>query len=150
MSKWSYKELCGIQSSTDYASLKKAIYLKDNDEFLKGEQMFKVNDWVRIIATGKLTKIPSKHCSSTTLGCIEFGGQQYFSDDIELWQPKEGEWCWLNKELAKITSKDKDGYVTFLKSNGTYSAYHKIDTNFISKYCEPFIGELPTLLKDKE
>ena len=30
---------CGIQSSTVYASLKKAIYLKDNDEFLKGEQM---------------------------------------------------------------------------------------------------------------
>ena len=107
---------------------------------------FKVGDWV--ISNNQALKVEAINDMGNP--CIFDGTWLKEIGTHELWQPKEGEWCWLNKELAKITSKDNDGYVTFLKSNGTYSAYHKIDTNFISKYCEPFIGELPSFLKDKQ
>lgn len=69
------------------------------------------------------------------------GEQKYW----EHWKPKEGEWCWVSKNLSKIVTHDRDGYITCLNSNGTYTEYMKLE--YIYKIAEPFIGELPSFLK---
>ncbi len=63
--------------------------------------------------------------------------------NCEHWQPKEGEWCWFwdkkdnTPSIGKI-EKYHNGYYYSSAFNGS-----------ICEYCEPFIGELPSFLKDK-
>ena len=119
---------CGIQSSTVYASLKKAIYLKDNDEFLKGEQMFKVGDWVRVF--GKPTQIRSMRNNDEGVEYYDTNPPDYREGmlnpvGLELWQPKQGE---------LIINKDINGIITIEKY------YKQLDIY-------PFIGEITWLHK---
>lgn len=57
-----------------------------------------------------------------------------------LWQPKPGEYCWFWENgdkmplFGKLTGMTESG--KFFSDWGTYD------------YCEPFIGKLPTILKD--
>ena len=66
------------------------------------------------------------------------------SDDFTLWMPKEGEWCWMWNDgfdkpyLEKLMKIDKNGKF-YAKSVGDRF-----------KHCEPFIGELPSFIKDKQ
>ena len=63
----------------------------------------------------------------------------------ELWQPKSGEWCWfwcVSDFDAPILSRFynmKDNLFTCTNSK-----------QILFTHCEPFIGQLPTILKDKE
>ena len=69
---------------------------------------------------------------------------QYRSDlchlGLELWQPKPDEWCWFWDEqyttaiLAKFLEKTDKGH------------FEHHGNSF--EYCEPFIGTLPSHLKD--
>ena len=100
-------------------------------------QQFKVGDWLQVIAgnerpIGSLFKVKS---------CLT----RYRAADVKLWEPNEGEWCWIGKNLSKIVTHDRDGYFTCLNSNGTYTAYMELE--YIYKIAEPFIGELPTFLQ---
>ena len=82
--------------------------------------------------------------------------------DIELWQPKPNEWCWFwNKEIdVPILSKLSD--ITNYEDLPTiYYSEHPMyiklgeDDNYeiVESYnfnnCEPFIGQLPTFIKDQ-
>ena len=103
---------------------------------------FKVGDWIRIKAFNKVLQL-SPYTTSTELSCIEFNGQQYFLDDIELWKPKINEWCWF---------WNNDNEVPFLcQLAGTdrhirkYLAHNDYTGNRF-QFCEPFIGTLPTNL----
>ena len=66
---------------------------------------------------------------------------------LTLWQPKEGEWCWFfdNKreipKLGKLKHKTDNQYVAYMTLNASMSVQY-------FKFCEPFIGQLPTTLKD--
>ena len=76
----------------------------------------KTGDWVRIKASNDVIQIPSNHSSSTELNCIEFRGQQYFLDDIELWSPADNEWCVVFNDdrvlymLTQFCRVDRVGY----------------------------------------
>lgn len=71
-----------------------------------------------------------------------------YSNECELWKPKEHEWCWFWDEGMKpVLSK----YVRYLKVLGYVSEgawYQKEKTGW--QYCEPFIGELPSYIQEKE
>ena len=59
--------------------------------------------------------------------------------DIELWQPKLGEWCWFwNQSDINLSISPHIGQY----GNLSYSL------EFYDN-CEPFIGQLPTHLKDQ-
>ena len=70
---------------------------------------------------------------------------QYRSDlchlGLELWQPKVGEWCWFWDENYTTSILAKFENI----SNGLFVENH----GNIFEYCEPFIGQLPTHLKDQ-
>ena len=105
---------------------------------------FKPGDWVRHIA------FKSKHkCISINDG--EFDDKvsvtnshsfdNEFMIDYELWQPKVGEWCWFWDENYTTAILAKFENI----SNGLFVEYH----GNIFDYCEPFIGQLPTHIKDQ-
>lgn len=73
-------------------------------------------------------------------------GPEFYTSDtnIELWQPQKNEYCWFI-DGAKVV------LVKFIGFSASF--YHGIslqnNDNVCSKICEPFIGELPTILKEK-
>jgi len=103
--------------------------------------MFKVGDLV-----------VSKHTGEVCL-CEKIDGDEFYSNEnkwhittsYSSWQPKEGEWCWFyNTGEGKpfcgkfVTIIQKNNYTTYRAHN----AWHECE------YCEPFIGELPSFLKE--
>jgi len=99
--------------------------------------MFKVGDWVTWVNPANGNK------ELTLIKTIE--DKEAFDEwGEELWQPKEGEWCWFyNTGEGKpfcgkfVTIIQKNNYTTYRAHN----AWHECE------YCEPFIGELPTFLQ---
>ena len=107
------------------------------------EPKFKVGDWVvnRINEIGQilqedykgkgLYKISNTHALKCEVGTS--------AKDLTIWVPKSGEWCWFwvdgqdYPDLRKLNKTDKhtSPYITI-----------PIDRY---KFCEPFIGNLPTL-----
>ena len=106
------------------------------------EPKFKVGDWVRDKTSKQHTikKVTSVYSDSVTVVDSTIGINVMLIKDLELWQPKEGEWCWFweNSDkrplLGKLTGITESG--KFFSGWGTYD------------YCEPFIGQLPTNLKE--
>ena len=105
--------------------------------------MFKVGDWIRIKGTlesdiFKLTENEIKY-KEIILGHFIFEENTWTH-----WQPAEGEWCWMWNDgfdkpyLEKLMKIDKNGKF-YAKSVGDRF-----------KHCEPFIGELPSFIKDKQ
>lgn len=85
---------------------------------------FKLGDWV---------EIPSLSTKPV----------QYRSDlchlGLELWQPKVGEWCWFwNSADIELSISPHLGQY----GNLSYSLE-------FYENCEPFIGQLPTFIKDQ-
>ena len=72
---------------------------------------------------------------------------QFEDNDIELWQPKVGEWCWYKHLLVKVISVDKrdDGIIRYVVSAPMYAEQY---SGAIS--LEPFIGTLPSICKNKQ
>ena len=73
---------------------------------------------------------------------------QYRSDlchlGLELWQPKVGEWCWF----WNVTNFDAP---TLSKFYGMQDKLFKCTNSkqYLFTHCEPFIGQLPTSIKDQ-
>ncbi len=94
------------------------------------EPKFKVGDWVR---DGKNIY---QFIEPSSIYSYELSLNR-----CELWQPQPGEWCWFWENGDKIPSFGKLTGMT--ESGKFFSGWGIYD------YCEPFIGELPTNLKDK-
>lgn len=133
------------------------------------ECTFKVGDLVRVSSGSKHTLIQYNkpvnfigkvvNISRYPSVCVHPLNQQslyadfYESEEIELWQPKQGEWCWFwNSEkdltLQKFYKKQQDYFiVVFCEKHKTAGIifYDVTDKHF--KNCEPFTGELPSFLK---
>lgn len=104
---------------------------------------FRPGDWVR----HKLLRTKHK-CTSINDG--EFDNKisvtpspsfdSGFMREYELWTPEPGEWCWFWDEhyTSAILAKFEN------ISNGLFLEHHGNEF----EYCEPFIGELPSNLKD--
>ena len=110
------------------------------------EPKFKVGDWV-VNKTSKqriVKKITSTTYSDTvTVGNTEVGINVMLINDLELWQPKKGDWCWFWDEILKNPM-----LLQFERFCST--GFYKYETNnkLNYQYCEPFLGQLPTNLQD--
>lgn len=96
---------------------------------------FKVGDWVREdFGDMNIVKIKEKYVSVDGNVYINNLNSELFSP----WQPKEGEWCWFyNSSIERwFISKWENS------SSQLSDLWHKT--------CEPFVGELPSFLKDNK
>ena len=97
---------------------------------------FKVGDWVTC-ETARTN--PYKIINDTILKCCTNGSRK----NVELWQPKEGEWCWFldlncSAVLAQYNSYDGENYEAIQYSNSINGEH--IESVSLYSYCEPFIG----------
>ena len=110
------------------------------------EPKFKVGDWV--IHNQKF-KIVTKVVDGL-IDCLDHSPARVMrKDTLELWQPKPGEWCWFHNGTIeslyfyKFYSIISEGYIADIPKD-----IEHIMTAQIFKYCEPFTGNLPTIIKD--
>lgn len=98
---------------------------------------FKVGDWVTISTTRKTEQVLDVDSN------FVYTKTSYYKINLcELWKPQEGEWCWFSNGshlvLARLSRTENDEFIT----NDT-----DMVGNCYYKYCEPFLGELPSFLK---
>lgn len=95
---------------------------------------FKVGDWICQDTTYvmKVNRITDYAYHSNDGKAIKL-------ENAKLWKPKPGEWCWYSKW-------DKIVCVEFYLCKFVLDM-NEVEPEFKHKY-EPFIGELPTFLKD--
>lgn len=102
--------------------------------------MFKVGDWVRVLKKdgainsgliGRVTGTPETTMYDNSIWIqLENGFSSSTKlSNLELWQPKESEWCWYPADYGA-------GLIRY-DGKGNMELY------------EPFIGELPIFLKDR-
>lgn len=66
----------------------------------------------------------------------------------KFWRPKEGEWCWFWNEYSKYTLT-LGKLARYSEEEKLYFSYNGV-VYMSYKHCEPFIGELPSFLKDSK
>jgi hypothetical protein len=112
------------------------------------EPTFKVGAWIRFSTTKQLLGRVAGF-SSANVPYIVSGEDKITPStlELELWAPKPNEWCWLYGKLIKITDISSIEYCQYITSVGdnNEASYEYLQSN-----CEPFIGILPTFLKDKQ
>ena len=120
-------------------------YDVENYRIKPEEPKFKVGDWVvnktskqRIVK--KVASIP--YGDSVTVGDTEVGINVMLINDLELWQPKAGEWCWFWSETLKTPM-----LLQFERFCSTDLYKYNANNGRNYQYCEPFLGKLPTTLK---
>ena len=102
---------------------------------------FKVGDWVR----SKENKFDFSLVSIDTEKFYKALGSN-FEDVWELWQPKEGEWCWYKNNLVKIIDITDCIYVK--ATPASFMDRFVFFADFLE--CEPFIGQLPSSVKENK
>ena len=103
---------------------------------------FKKGDWV--IHNGKykrVTKVIDGYIDSLDNEVAVIMKEE----SLELWEPKEKEYFWYKNDLVKF--HDTQINLGLLLESARGCSYYPVEKNF-EDYCEPFIGQLPTILKD--
>ena len=102
---------------------------------------FKKDDWVRHRTTNKILYLDDGNNNVNNL-CAS-GGYAYDASNLEPWKPQVGEWCWFwdwDRAIPHLDQFECMRRELLKPKNGAPW-----------KYCEPFIGDLPTnLIKIKE
>lgn len=100
---------------------------------------FKVGDWV--IDNGNIYRFVEPSSEDSYKKSLE---------TLELWHPKEGEWCWfMFSDKYELRCLTLGKFIGFKADKDLRYTYSDVDGEiFSADVCEPFIGELPTLLKD--
>ena len=115
---------------------------------------FKVGDWVENITCPSRRIIKqvvnaTEGYDTVTVGNVDVGINVMLINDLELWKPKPGEWCWFwNKgttiTILKLLEIVNDGnrkyFAAMPNSPHSLGGYYQ--------YCEPFVGNLPSFIKD--
>ena len=91
---------------------------------------FKIGDWVRLKRLGGLQR----------LTCSTINSKQHL-EEAELWEPKVGEWCWYGFELIEVIDTTNPLKICRQQSD----SYEEVSGTML----EPFIGNLPSFIKDK-
>ena len=123
---------------------------------------FKVGDWA-VNKTSKqriIKKVTSVYSNSdtVTVGDSTVGINVMLIEDLELWKPKPGEWCWFYNSLTDTPTLSKliliesiyerpEIYLAETPSCISKTSYG-YSPSMIFKFCEPFLGKLPSNLKD--
>jgi hypothetical protein len=104
------------------------------------EPHFKVGDWVN----EKGSETP--RCLDKEY--IEIINKTNTWEDFTKWQPKQGEWCWFydDKKDNPFTSPLEE---IFSIGDTIYQSKYTNKGKYMWNYCEPFIGQLPTILQEK-
>ena len=112
---------------------------------------FKPGDWVQHIelATtygGHILKIEEIDERNEPLGFVSLIGQgkTLHSNFAKLWQPKPNEWCWF----WSVTNFDAPTLSKFYDMQDKLFKCTNSKQNLFT-HCEPFIGQLPTSIKDQ-
>ena len=112
------------------------------------EPKFKVGDWLIEIHGGGYAKV-LEVIKKDLLRVNLYDSNAIItteSTDFILWQPQPGDWCWfLNKGRIPVISQF---HSLEIEGNRKYSAtFPNTPHPMIGyyEYCEPFIGNLPTL-----
>ena len=121
------------------------------------QSKFKVGDWVensksslRII---KQVTAVAEGCDTVTVGDKKVGINVMLITDLKLWKPKPGEWCWFwSKSFPKPQLLPFRSYFrnSFYSTECGVTIFNGVlcECNYFD-YCEPFIGQLPTFIKDQ-
>jgi len=102
---------------------------------------FKAGDWIRNTWLGIIKQYSYRDKDYDE----KYDGTENESKHWELWQPEVGEWCWF---------WNRDDYTPIVGKLSSHSIEEQLYFNFngVVDYsyenCEPFIGELPSFLKD--
>ena len=130
------------------------------------ENKFQIGDWVVNTTTDyyydgkrKWLKLNEDHLIfKKEINGSEWEKNFAFVNKHKIWKPKVDEWCWFFNNKTDIPTLAKLIEITTLfDRNKTYivktpsciseTSYNYSRTmNF--KYCEPFIGELPSFIKE--
>ena len=104
-------------------------------------KVFKPGDWVKYKDQQDTTIYKVMDILSNDLIDIEDTIVDKY--DIELWQPKPNEWCWF----WNVTDFDAPTLSRFCGMQDKLFRCTNSKQNLFT-HCEPFIGQLPTSLKD--
>ena len=138
--------------------------LKENCKKLEGVDLsrlrikpdvpkFKVGDWV--VHNGVI-----KQVTKAVDGLINSLDNQVAvimkDESLKLWEPKEGEWCWVFNRLREVpilrrVIKVEDNFKNRYDDNKFTKAVRVSRGDDLSdevgyRFCEPFIGKLPTYI----
>ncbi len=108
---------------------------------------FNIGDWVQFVDAdgtryfGKCTDIRDTYHSDYGDITVVDTDVGYFIQDIEYWQPKQGEWCWFRDSSGGANLKRFDQMCPIVPTN------YVSKEGLISGTVEPFIGQLPSFLK---
>jgi len=69
-----------------------------------------------------------------------FANEVFHADELKPWEPSKGEWCWFY-DCKKRKEPDLRQF-----SHTEYDCYYT-DENTRYIYCEPFVGEHPSIIK---
>lgn len=113
------------------------------------EHKFKVGDWVENITCTspriikKVVNAPEGY-DTVTVGNSDVGINVMLINDLELWQPKEGEICifWNDYTCIAVISK--------FSRMSSYNEYISAELELPYDNCMPFTGILPTHMKDNK
>ena len=110
-------------------------------------QQFKIGDWVLEIHSEEIHQIIELFPDVCRIR-KPILGITYSTEytDLKLWQPQKGEWCWFwngyskyTLTLGRLAEYSEEEKLYFSYNGVVYMSY---------EYCEPFIGELPSFLKE--
>lgn len=113
-------------------------------------QNFKVGDWVILNedkqTLAKVLEIYNEYIFKCRLHFINEGSVVWCSEMsyYKHWRPTEGEWCWFWNFNEMPTLEQFREYHDLDDYLGNYETL----TVKLYQHCEPFIGELPTFLKE--
>ena len=111
---------------------------------------FKVGDWV-ISTRGNIEQITCiaprgygnyyGEAEDIIINYRDSNDYDFIDSSVKLWKPKAGEWC-----VFKNGQENSATIAQYGSSKLTWDGYYNGD---YEGACEPFIGTLPSLIKDK-
>ena len=103
--------------------------------------IFNIGDWVIVDKSGYETPyeiMDITYPDNSDIATLDLEDDIVSAEVCRLWKPLENEWCWFSNhigepQLLQYSSEESDWGIK-AKNGSTY------------KYCEPFIGSLPSEL----
>lgn len=117
---------------------------------------FKIGDWVQFIDSdstkyfGRCLDIRDTYHSDygeITVVDVDWTDISHFIQDVEPWQPQEGEWCWFYSSGMNTPFFGRFKALVLISQTPDYLTEEQPFKPYTQ--CEPFIGTLPTFLQGK-